>query len=311
MSNNRASPGDLLSDTTLTESHLHTHLRSRFYREINHIHISDTVLLALNPYTSQTCLDVEEVEQAVEALMCSKQSYLDSQPHVSTLAAFTRACVRWNGENQYIVVHGERDTGKTDVIDSMLHQLLGDPHISNSTRHQVFAARFVLGAFDGSRSTRNTSSSSQYTSCIKLNYTSQRDHSAGGVSSSSSAAAAAPATTEAASHSFYDSSEQPQQPMSSSISLHSVSFSRLLSKSDRGTVDARDRCRYKGLHYPVFRYMVDACHGVVIEDTQLPTASSSSSSSSSSLHNDHDNHTTKHIIRSSATLLGLSTNIDR
>ena len=310
MSNNRASPGDLLSDTTLTESHLHTHLRSRFYHEINHTHLSGIVLLALNPYTSQTCLDVEEVEQAVEALMCSKQSYLDSQPHVSTLAAFTRACVRWNGENQYIVVHGERDTGKTDVIDSMLHQLLfGDPHVSNSTRRKVFAARFVLGAFDGSRSTRNTSSSSQFSSCIKLNYTSQRNHSAGGVSSS---AASSAATAAAASHSFYDSSEQPHQPLSSSISLHSVSFSRLLFKSDRGTVDAiGGRYRYNGLHYPVLHYMVVACREAMIEDTQLPTASSSSSSSSSSLHNDHDNHTIKHIIRSSATLLGLSTNSDR
>ena len=304
-SNIRASSGDQLTETNISsESHIHTHLRSRFYRDVYHTHISDHVLLALNPYTFLTCLDVEEVEQAAEALMRSKQSYTESQPHVSTLAAFVRARMRWSGENQHIVVHGENGAGKTHAIDSMLRQLLlGDPQISLTTRRKVFSARVVLDAFGGVRDSCNPTSSSRYVSCIKLNYTQQRvdqDLSAGGISSAAAAAA---------SHVFYDWSEQPQRPVAASIRLHSVSFSRLIHVSDSRATDARGRLY--GSNYPVFRRLIDACRGVMVEQT----VSSSSAAVAPSSHNDNDrdhfNRTMKQVLRTSATLLGLSSSSDR
>ena len=297
MSNFSATPGDQLSNTTLTESHIHTHLRSRFYRDIIHTHISDDILLAVNPYTSQPSLDVEEIEQAAEALM--QQSFLDSQPHVATLAAYTRARMRWSGESQHIVVHGESGAGKSHAIDSMLHQLFhGDPQISSTTRRKVVAARVVLDAFEDFR---NSASSSR----IKLNYTHERDHTAVGASSSSSSSAAA-------SRAYYDCSEQPHQPVTASLCLHSVSFSQSLHQSDRTTVDASRR-RYRGVNCPVFRYLIDACHGVMTaEDTQPPP---SPSSSSTSPHNDNDydlfNRAMIQMLHTSATLLRLLTTTDR
>ena len=316
----KATPGDLLSDTILNESNIHTHLRSRFYRDINHTHISDNILLVLNPYSSQTSLDVAEMELTVESLMRSKQSYIDSQPHVSTLAAFARGRMKWSDENQHIMVHGESGAGKTHAIDCMLQQLLlGDPQLSLSTRRKVLSARIILEAFGGTRSSHNPSSSSRYASCIKLNYTQHRDKSAGGVSTAALTTTAAAltttaaaltttaATTTAASRAFYDWSEPPHHPIASSISLHSVSFSLLFpSEGDIGAIDERGRC---GMNSHAFRYLVDACRRRLGEDTQ-PSSSSSSSSSSHS-DRDHFNSTMKQVLRTTATLLGLSSNSDR